>query len=153
MLGNREGTIVREVAEKLSDSDTAWRCYCEYYSLDAVFYLDGDLVAQCPKGSTWLANTRIVFEHENDFTSGLFQEVSHLMIARADLRVLVTYPQEYDLKTELDRLADVIRRSGLADPNFLLITGKGVRGENGAWKEVEWKAYTYQADGLKLLNA
>lgn len=125
-------------------------CYFNYYSLDAVYFVrDADAVSipPAPPGSTWLKNIRIAFEHENYFRSGLFQEVSHLMITRADLRVLVTYPEAFDdevVKRELGVLHRIIFESNLADPNFLVITGK--RKELDAalgWSAIEWTGRVY----------
>src|SRR5437879_6355436 len=79
--------IIKDVADGLE-----LKCYCGYYCLDAVLFKEIDLVPDRPAGTTWLRRVRIAFEHENNFKSGLFQEVSHLLITDCDLRVLVSYP-------------------------------------------------------------
>src|ERR1700733_8693010 len=92
------------------------KAYGNYYSLDAIFIDDGDRVHCAPTSQNWFQNIRVAFEHENYFRSGLFQEVSHLLITRADLRVLVTYPNNEDeLEVELKKLAQIITASDLAD--------------------------------------
>lgn len=65
-----------------------------YYSLDAVFYEDEDLVPNLPPNKFWFRNLKIAFEHENHFNSGLYQEFSHLLITNCDLKVLVSYPDD-----------------------------------------------------------
>lgn len=73
--------------------------YAGYYAIDAIFFTEADRVHCAPPGQTWVQNIRIAFEHENYFDSGLFTETSHLLISRAELRVLVSYPgNEDDLK-------------------------------------------------------
>lgn len=147
ILGGNPDAIVAQVAQKL-DPTGQLRTYSDYYALDAVFYAEGeDLVVPRPIGSTWIQNVRVAFEHENFFTSGLFQETSHLLITRAELRVLVTYPEHYPVAPELDRLSAVIAGSGLADPAFLLITGQRKDDADNS-RTVEWLAYTFQEGRL-----
>lgn len=112
-----KGAVIEGVAE-----DIGLDVYSGYYSLDAIFVRKGkcDRVHCSPARQNWFHNIRVAFEHENSFRSGLFQEVSHLLITRADLRVLVTYPEACDLETELKILSQVISESDLAfgDPSF-----------------------------------
>lgn len=99
-----------------------------------------------PVGTTWVRRIRIAFEHENDFGSGLFQEVSHLLITDCDLRVVVTYPDSRDrLDRELQYLHAIIagtdRANQIAETGaFLFIAGwRDV--EKGA---IEWWGYVYE---------
>lgn len=121
------------------------RCYNNYYAIDSILYEDTDLVPGSPSGETWVRRIRIAFEHENNFASGLFQEVSHLMITDCDLRVVVSYPNsEQELDSELNYLHSVIAGSDraiqLADSGaFLFIAG---------WRNLEagsiqWDGYVY----------
>lgn len=127
--------------------------YGGYYSIDAVFInREADRVHCAPPKQNWFQNIRIAFEHENIFRSGLYQEVSHLLITRADLRVLVSYPDnESDLSTELENLAVIISNSGLAssDPAFLFIVGERINSNT----DILWRAYTYQENQLLPLIA
>ena len=122
------------------------RSYCGYYSIDAVLFADDDLVPDRPVGTTWFRRIRIAFEHENDFYSGLFQEVSHLLITDCDLRVVVSYPGNHDdFDSELEYLHRIIagtdRSAQIAATGaFLFIAG---------WRHVEygtieWWGYVYE---------
>lgn len=143
------GSVIAQVAACLGLTS-----YCEYYWLDAILFKeagegqDGDRVKNVPPGQTWVHTIRVAFEHEGDFRSGLFQETSHLMIMRAELRVLVTYPErDADdsafFQSELARLAEIIRATGLPDPAFLLITGRRTHHDGSNWTNIEWKGYLY----------
>lgn len=137
------GSVIERVAACLGLTS-----YCEYYSLDAILFKDCDRVTNVPAGQTWVHNIRVAFEHEGHFRSGLFQETSHLLITRAELRVLVTYPEgdaddSVALKMEFKRLAEIIYASGLVDPAFLLITGRRTGPGEYVWTGIEWKGYLY----------
>lgn len=113
---------------KLVSNELGLENYDDYYSIDEVFYSKDDLVPGVPESQTWLRSIKIAFEHENFFKSGLFQEVSHLLITKCDLRVLVTYPDGIDPQPELDYLHKIIldtRDSNLLaeGESFLLIFG------------------------------
>ena len=93
---------------------------------------------------TWIRRIRIAFEHENYFNSGLFQEVSHLLITDCDLRVLVSYPNKRDeFDSQLVYLHSIIagtdRSNQIAETGaFLFISG---------WREndtIEWSGYVYE---------
>ena len=67
------------------------RAFGNYYHTDAVFVDPAfDRVPGAPATQNWFHNIRIAFEHEN--AGNWFQEISHLLILRAELRVLVVYP-------------------------------------------------------------
>jgi hypothetical protein len=134
--------------------DLKLRCYCGYYSIDAILFKEpDDLVPGIPEGTTWVRRIRIAFEHENYFDSGLFQEVSHLLITDCDLRVLVSYPNnEDDLNYQLVYLHSIIagtdRSDQIADNEaFLFIVGwcdvkKGI---------IDWRGYVYERTGWRKL--
>jgi hypothetical protein len=134
------GAVLAETAKKLE-----LHVNSNYYSLDAIFTYERDKVTCAPETQNWFQNIRVAFEHENSVCSGLFKEVSHLLITRADLRVLVTYPDKEDFSDELKQLAEIIRNSDLAktDPVFLLITGW-----LNKFQEIEWSAFTFQRSEL-----
>jgi len=144
ILGRTTDAIVTRVAEKLK-----LRLYREYYSIDAVFFRDTDRVPNVPEGETWIHSIQVAFEHENFFESGLFQETSHLLITRAELRVLVTYPEMFNVALETQRLSEIIRLSGQTGQSFLLITGKRKTSPNGA-TTIDWLGYTFANDQLTV---
>jgi hypothetical protein len=125
------------------------KAHNNYYSIDTIFFDEvQDRVHCAPLGQTWVHNIKIAFEHEHVFPIGLFQEVSHLLITRADLRVLVSYPNNKDeLQAELVNLGKVISDSdmGKSNPNFLLITGQ----RDNLKTRIEWSAFSFQ-DGALL---
>lgn len=135
------GNIIDDIAGRMG-----LRAYCGYYSIDAVLFKDDDFVPDRPGGTTWIRRIRIAFEHENNFYSDLFQEVSHLLITDCDLRVVVSYPgNRDDLENELKHLhsiiADTDRSAHIAaTESFLFIAG---------WRHVEqgtieWWGYVYE---------
>ncbi len=122
------------------------QCYCGYYSIDAILFEKDDLVPNIPMGTTWVRRIRIAFEHENYFDSGLFQEVSHLLITNCDLRVVVSYPGNPDeLRSQLQYLHSIIAGIDHSDQiaetgAFLFIAG---------WRDVEkgtieWWGHVYE---------
>jgi hypothetical protein len=136
--------VIRRVADKVS-----LKCYpTDYYSLDAVLYEDSDLVPSAPAGSTWLRSMSVAFEHENFIKSGVYKEVSHLLLTSADLRVLVAYPEDGitdDVWIEMHKLIRGSRYEQRIseEESFLLIFG----GEVG----YDWEAYVYKtADWARL---
>jgi hypothetical protein len=139
-----DASILNEIAEKLN-----LLCYdCDYYFLDAVLYKQEDLVPRLPQGTYWLRNIRVAFEHENYVNSGLYKEVSHLLITNCDLRVLVTYPSD-DVKGLLDYLGEIIHGNRQSktisdDKSFLIIFGSET--------DFVWDGYVYKQDGWTLLT-
>jgi hypothetical protein len=128
-------SVICEVADILELA-----CYNQdYYSLDAILYQQDDLVKGLTPHQHWFRNIRVAFEHENHFRSGLYKEVSHLVLTNCDLRVLVTYPED-DIEAVLAQLHEIISGNRMAhviaeEKSFLLIFGY----ENG----FEWKGYVY----------
>ena len=120
----------------------------DYYSLDSILYLPEDRVPHIPENAYWFRDIRVAFEHENFFNSGLYKEVSHLLITRCDLRVLVSYPQR-DTAQELSYLHEIISGTRQAQEissaeNFLIILGyeegfiwEGMVYSVGKWKEIK----------------
>ncbi len=139
-----DASIMKEIADKLN-----LICYhSDYYSLDTVLYKEEDLVPGRPQGSYWFRDIRVAFEHENNFNSGLYQEVSHLLITNCDLKVLVTYPND-DGQVELEYLHKVIKgnRQSKAisdDESFLIIFGSE--------SDFSWDGYVYKADDWKQIS-
>lgn len=141
-------SVIEVVAARL-----ALRDYCGYYSIDAILFAEQDLVPGIPAGQTWVRRIRIAFEHENFFTSGLFQELSHLLITDSDLRVLVSYPGNVDeLNSELQYLHSIVAGSDRAGDigaahSLLFIVG---------WRDktkgtIEWWGYVYEQPAWRRL--
>lgn len=124
------------------------RCYnTDYYSTDSIFYADEDLVPGIQENTWWFRGVRIAFEHENNFNSGLFQEISHLLIIDCDLRVLVSYPNQRK-ESELHYLHQVVagsRRSSLVSKNESLLIIFGYA------DPYRWEGYVYHEDGWRLI--
>jgi hypothetical protein len=144
-----ENSIIEAVSDKLG-----LRCYCGYYSIDAILFTEDDLVPRRPAGTTWVRRIRVAFEHENDFESGLFQEVSHLLITDCDLRVVVSYPgSREELDRQLGYLHNVItgsdRSAQIAEAGaFLFISGWRSAEKN----TIDWSGHIYQAANWRGLS-
>ena len=138
-----DNCVMNEVANKLN-----LLCYPrDYYSVDTLLYNQEDLVDNRNKDQFWFRDIRVAFEHENNFKGGLYQEVSHLLVINADLKVLVTYPNE-DTTNELKYLHEIIsgnRQSKLIsdDESFLIIFGYEIG--------FEWEAFVYKQDNWKQI--
>ncbi len=140
IIGN-ENSVLNNVAQKLS-----LMCYeKDYYCLDAIFYRKENLVPNIRNDWFWFRDIVIAFEHENHFNSGLFKEVSHLLITSCHLRVLVTYPNGDAIENkELEYLHLIIKGSNKSseisqNENFLLIFGYENR--------FEWIGYIFKEEG------
>lgn len=142
-IKGEDSSVMDEVANRLN-----LLCYHnDYYSLDTILYLPEDKTPRTKPNSFWFRDIRVAFEHENNFKSGLYQEVSHLIITQCDLRVLVTYPDE-DVTNELNYLHEIISgnrqaRSVSDEESFLLIFGY----ETG----FEWEGFIYKIDNWKQI--
>ncbi len=138
-----EDSILSEVSKILN-----LRSYeHDYYSIDAILYKSTDLVDLPNKDSYWFQNITIAIEHENDFKDGLYKEGSHLLITNAELRVLITYPDEPEwILSDLRKIITMNKLSQLISDTegFLVIFGY----ENG----FEWQGYVYKENEWKVLN-
>ena len=138
-----ENSVMDEVANKLD-----LLCYPrDYYSIDCLLYKQEDLIHNRKQGSYWFRDIRVAFEHENNFRSGLYQEVSHLLVVSADLKVLVTYPND-DTANELKYLHGIISGNRQSKPisddeSFLVIFGY----ENG----FQWEGFVYKQDNWRQI--
>jgi len=142
ILGN-EDSVICEIAKDLNLNAYPK----DYYSIDAILYKEEDRVPEIPKEYYWFRAIRIAFEHENDFNSGLYQEVSHLLITKCDLRVLVSYPNG-EIDSQLDYLHKIIKGTDSAKElsakeNFLIIFGY----ENG----FQWEGFVFKLDSWKRI--
>ncbi len=138
-----DNSVMDEVAKRLN-----LLCYPhDYYSIDTILYLPVDKTPKTTENSYWFRDIRVAFEHENNFRSGLYQEVSHLLITKCDLRVLVTYPNE-DTTNELNYLHEIISGSRQSisisdEESFLLIFGYE--------SSFEWEGLIYKQDNWKKI--
>ena len=144
------GSIVRRVAARLT-----LQSYMEYYHTDAVFFSESDRVLVAPKDQTWLHRIRVALEHEITFGSKLFEEVSHLMLVDADLRVLITYSPERvsTLKRHMDVLHSVVAASDKqhlfsCEGSLLAIVGW----RNFVEDRVYWRPDVYESSGWQSLS-
>jgi hypothetical protein len=147
MLTN-ENSVIQAVAKRLD-----LKCYCGYYAIDAILFKDpDDRVPDAPARMTCVRRIRIAFEHENYFNSGLFQEVSHLLITDCDLRVVVSYPNKpAELKDQLDYLFQIIKGSDRSNrisenDSFLFIAEIGQPGY------FDWRGFVYKNDDWTILK-
>lgn len=141
-----DDSVLLDISKKIG-----FECYNkDYYHIDAVFYKQEDLLPEFSEGC-YLANIRIAFEHENDFNSGLFQEVSHLLQVNSELKVLVSYPKNSEVEAqELQKLHYIISKSRQAaeiatNEGFLIIMGHG--------EPYEWKGWLYDSRGWINITA
>ena len=141
---HEENSIICQIAEKLK-----LLCYnSDYYLLDSVLYNKEDLVPEIPKGKVWLRDIQVAFEHENTFRSGLYQEVAHLTIINAKLKVLVSYPEDTPHE-ELEYLHNIISNTRHAadlskNESLLLVFGykNGFAWEGFVFTRDKWKEIT-----------
>lgn len=139
-----DNSVMIEVAKKLD-----LLCYpYDYYSIDTILYKKEDLVPGLNPGQFWFRDIRVAFEHENNFNSGLYKEISHLLIMNCDLRVLVTYPND-DGQAGLKYLHEIIKGNRQSkvisdEESFLIIFG----GETG----FVWEGYVYKEDNWKIID-
>ncbi len=114
----------------------------DYYSMDGVLYTEKDLVPESPKNQTWLRSITVAFEHENTFNKNVYQEIAHLLILRAELSVLVTYPPSDDnnLMDYFHRIISECPHASEIDKkeNFLMIFGYR--------DPLRWSGYVYKTD-------
>lgn len=127
--------------------------YSGYYCLDAILFKKDDRVPGSPPNTTWVRRIRVAFDHENYFNSGLFQEVSHLLITDCDLRVLVSYHPENDSVFDYQKkyLHQIIKGSDRSNQiseasSFLFII------ENGTPASFAWEAYLFKWDHWHRLH-
>jgi hypothetical protein len=143
-IRNHEDSVLKEVAKKLD-----LLCFPhDYYCIDAIFFKEEDRVPDI-EYATWVRDIRIAFEHENYFDSGLYKEVSHLLLINSDLKVLVTYYPQGDHEPQLEYLHKIIKggrqsKSLSDDEGFLLI----LAAENGFL----WEGFVYKEDGWKEIR-
>jgi len=138
-----EDNLITLVADKLR-----LRCYPnDYYHIDCILYDDECVVPNIPPNTHWFREIRVAFEHENNFKSGLYQEVSHLLLINSDLKVLVTYPNS-DTTREMNYLHSIIRGTSVQkrlsdDESFLIIFGYET--------DFKWEAFVYKEDRWKQI--
>ena len=144
LIFKSENSIISELANKFN-----LNCHCEYYFLDAIFYANEDVIKEKKNNGLFLREIRIAFEHENYFNSGLYKELSHLLITNADLKVLVSYPGGYDLIEELEYLHTLIKGNTKSEiiseeESFLIILGHEAN--------CTWQGYIYKEDNWKKIE-
>lgn len=140
-----ENSITYQVAKELN-----LKIQYEYYSVDAIYYVDEDCVQENAKnktwtktdGGNWLTKFKIVFEHENIpyGKKGAYQEISHLINLNSELKVLVTYRDKELIKEFIEDLNSIILNDILDETSILVIVGYE---ENN---NIIWKGYILKGD-------
>lgn len=162
LIIKNDNSLIMQISNELNLS-----CYNgDYYSIDSVLYHERDRINNNP--GTYLRHIVVAFEHENSFSSGLYQEVTHLLITRADLKVLVSYPPNElnkqtnnTIKKELNFLYNIIKDSPHADDiaekeDFLIIFGKNDISDLDATKwncDDYWQGLVFKLDGWKIITS
>jgi hypothetical protein len=105
-------------------------------------------VPESRKGQFWFRSLEVAFEHENSFNRDVYQEIAHLLILRARLSVLVTYPNTFDEKLMgyFHSFIEPCPHASELDANesFLMILG---------WSDpLRWDGYAFKKDGWKRLE-
>ena len=111
-------------------------------------YSKEDLVPKINENTFWFKEIKVAFEHENRYDKNLYQEVSHLLITRCDLRVLVSYPP-YHKEPISDYLHEIIKGTSFEkeisdNESFLLILGY----EN----KFQWEGFVYKSEKWTEIN-
>ena len=141
---NNDNSVIEEIAKRLGLLSYT----TNYYSIDTILYSKEDLVPKINENTFWFKEIKVAFEHENKYNKDLYQEVSHLLITRCDLRVLVSYPP-YDKEPISDYLHEIIKGTSFEkeisdNESFLLILGYE--------KEYQWEAFVYKSKKWTEIN-
>lgn len=142
---NNDNSVIGEIAKKLGLLSYT----TNYYSIDTILYSKEDLVPKINENTFWFKEIKVAFEHENRYDKNLYQEVSHLLITRCDLRVLVSYPP-YDKEPISDYLHEIIKGTSFEkeisdNESFLLILGY----ENN----FQWEGFVYKSEKWTEINS
>lgn len=145
LIKGTDNSILSQVANKIN------LCVYErdYYSVDAIFFNLDDLCPKIQDETFWFRNMQIAFEHENNFYSGLYQEISHLIILNSPLKVLVTYPDNVNQgEKELEYFSEIIKgnrnESQFSEGEEILVI-------YGYRDDFNWHGYIYNSKNwLKL---
>lgn len=134
MMGH-EDSIMSKVAKKLELESYEQ----DYYSIDTILYKKEDLINNPYRAIYWFKEIRVAFEHENTINRGVLEEVAHLLITNAELKVLVIYPNDTP-KELLNEIHEIIKTSGHSKPltekqNFMIICGYET--------DFEWEFFVY----------
>jgi hypothetical protein len=145
LIKGSENSILSQIAIKLN----LFVYEKDYYSVDAIFFNADDLCPKIQDKTYWFRNLQIAFEHENNFYSGLYQEISHLIILNSPLKVLVTYPDNIEHgEKELEYFTEIIK----GNRNELQFSEKEeILVIYGFREDFSWHGYIYKSEGwLKL---
>ncbi len=142
---NKTAFIENEIYPALADSFN-FKYSAPYYFIDSVFYRHDnsgstDKVPNTPENVTYLRKIRIGLEHENVFDYKLYQELSHLLLVNCDIKVVVSYPNNYSIHEVFEELSNTISNHdslNVMNESILLILGK--REIDG--DEIFWEGYT-----------
>ena len=144
MIFHGDRALIADVAAELH-----LLCYPHtYYHTDAILYTDEDIVPRTEEKGHWFRSFKVAFEHEHKWNDDLYQEISHLLVLRSQLSVIVTYPPDRDTD-RLNYFHQIISTSPCANElhanrNFLLILGYR--------KPQHWEGLVYQRDNWEPLS-
>lgn len=120
----------------------------DYYTLDAVFYQERDLV-NFSAHQTFVKYICVAFEHENAI-GGSANEICKLQLINSPLKVLVTYGNEVDRSDYLARYARIIADADTFGDLSTLRRQLVIFGEEGEGMPV-WHPYLYADNGFVSL--
>lgn len=114
-------------------TDMGLQHHAEYYATDYVFYKEEDVITSddLPNGTShvdeklWLKHIRVAIEHENHWdTKGGYQEIAHLILVNADMKVLIGYAgkgRNYDAYAhDYQHIYQTASQSDFATPILLI---------------------------------
>ena len=141
---NKDNSVIEEIATELGLLSYT----SNYYSIDTILYSKEDLVPKINENTYWFKEIKVAFEHENRYDKNLYQEVSHLLITRCDMRVLVSY-HPHDKEPISDYLHEIIKGTSFEkeisdNESFLLILGY----EN----KFQWEGFVYKSEKWTEIN-
>jgi hypothetical protein len=117
----------------------------DYYTLDAVFYLQKD-TEHFPESMTYVKKIEVAFEHENQL-AGSEAEMNKLQLFSAPLKVLVTYATDKYRQQYLERYTKIIRCADAFSDIGTLRRQLVIFGELVS-DQPRWYSYQYEQEGF-----
>jgi hypothetical protein len=142
--------IIEKIATKLGLEH-----FPEYYKIDAVLYDPSDYIS-CPSEHKtwgremgyWLKRIIVAFEHENNLKTA-YQEIAHLLITEAKIKVVVTYAEKNNTKNHAKDFCKILENFKNNYTPILVIFGcYDVTQTQGKY---EWIGYELTKEGPKEL--
>ncbi|MBS7817154.1 hypothetical protein [Wohlfahrtiimonas chitiniclastica] len=152
--GNRRA-YTKEISNVCMDVAKQLKLECwsdNYYFIDHIFYKAED--AKEIKGVTYIINSEIVFEHENN-TNDFYTEVAHHLMLNSNLYVVVSYYKNTVNEVYMNQIKALIQQSNNAGnfkkkQNFLIILGEE---DADDISKNYWKGFIFNGDDwIKLIS-